>query len=159
MADLDFHGTFGARLLVGISEGAATITAKVQFPRLGTAEGTTAITVAMPARETLYPIHLNYLGDVPKDLRWAMESAAAAWGQILAPTPAAPFEFTEDWAGYENGRLVTGPFKAGEVLEPGLHLYVADYVRSQGMWGMAGPVGASRHGWSAVPMEPMGVIG
>ena len=107
---------------VGISEGTATITATASSdpgPRLS---GSAEITVAVTPRPG-YPIHVHYVEDPPENLRRAMESAAATWGRILAPTEAAPFVFDRGWRP-EGKWSGIGPFRAGDTLPAGLHIYV-----------------------------------
>ena len=117
------------------------------------------VTVASPM--TGYPIHMNYLGDVPEVLRWGMETAAAVWSQILAPTPAASFTFDERWEwGWDRSRGIVVTFEAGETLPPGLHTYVSDNSENmpEHVLGRASLFSMSYYGTSDVPMEPAGLI-
>ena len=161
VAQVDGRGLGNPHKVTGLVEGTATITASTYqgyVGWLGSGSGSAEIAVKMPPPSSRYPIHVNYLGDVPEDLRWGMESAAATWGRILVPTEAAPFVFDRPWNGYGGIWSEMGSFEAGDVLAPGLHLYVVENSSRKGVWGWAGPVGARRHGTSDVPMEPIGVV-
>ena len=142
---------------VGLSEGTATITATaLEFINSLGVGGSAEITVAIPdPGRPGYPIHGNYGGDPPEDLRRAMESAAATWSRVLAPTEAAPFVVRNRMGHFIwVGEWVA--FESGDVLAPGLHLYV--YVGEQGRavaWASLVNLG----GTSDVPMDPVGVIG
>ncbi len=161
VVQVDDRGLGNPHRVTGLAEGTATITATTYQGNvgwLGSGSGSAEITVAIPSPESRYPIHVNYLGEVPEDLRWGMEAAAATWGLILAPTEAAPFEFDQAWSGYGNIWSDMEAFEAGDVLAPGLHLYVVENSSRRGVWGWAGPAGASQLGTSDVPMDPVGVI-
>ena len=161
VAQVKERGLGNPHRVTGLAEGTATITATTYQGNvgwLGSGSGSAKITVAIPSPESRYPIHVNYLGEVPEDLRWGMEAAAATWGRILAPTEAAPFEFDQAWSGYGNIWSDMEAFEAGDVLAPGLHLYVVENSSRRGVWGWAGPAGASQLGTSDVPMDPVGVI-
>ena len=158
-------------LVIGLSAGLAVLTTDDEDPSHADylIEGqiygetpifmTTAqhveITVASPMGG--YPIQVNYLGFVPEVLRWGVETAAAVWSDILAPTEAASFMFDSDWEGYGGLWSGMGMFDSGETLSRGLHLYVVDSSERKS-WGWAGPAGARAHGTSEVPMEPIGVV-
>ncbi len=161
VVQVDGDGQGNPLKVTGLAEGTATITASTHQGSvgwLGSGSGGAEITVATPLPGSRYPIHIIYLGDVPEDLRWGMESAAATWGRILVPTEAAPFVFDQPWEGYGGIWSEMGSFEAGDILAPGLHLYVVENSSRKGVWGWAGPVGARRRGTSDVPMEPMGVV-
>ncbi len=144
----------------GLSEGTATITATargIDVDAAGVGAGSAEITVVLPSPKSLYPIHVNFVGDVPSFIRRAMESAAAHWGRILAPTEAAPFIVERRIR--LPGNLSEVVFEAGDVLAPGLHLYV--YVNEEepisGPLAWAGPIDPG--GTSDAPMAPAGRIG
>jgi uncharacterized protein YjdB len=161
VVQVDGRGLGTPHKVTGLAEGTATITATTAQGNvgwLGSGSGSTEITVAIPSVGFRYPIHVNYLGDVPEDLRWGMESAAATWGRILVPTEAAPFVFDQAWKGYGGIWSEMRSFEPGDVLAPGLHLYVVENSSRKGVWGWAGPAGARRRGTSKVRMEPIGVV-
>ena len=150
-------------LVTGVGEGTATITAiTVEDPAfigwLGSGSGNAAITVKISQTDSRYPIHVYFVGDVPEDLRIGAEAAAEDWGRILAPTPAAPFVFNEDWIEYRfDGTWSEISFKAGDTLEPGLHLYVTT-TSDRYAAGQAWETHARQFGTSDVPMEPIGLV-
>ena len=150
-------------LVTGVGKGTATITAiTVEDPAfigwLGSGSGNAAITVKISQTDSRYPIHVYFVGDVPEDLRIGAEAAAEDWGRILAPTPAAPFVFNEDWIEYRfDGTWSEISFKAGDTLEPGLHLYVTT-TSDRYAAGQAWETHARQFGTSDVPMEPIGLV-
>ncbi len=169
VVQVDGRGRGNPHRVTGLAEGTATITATTSQGNvgwLGSGSGSAEVTVAIPSPEFRYPIHVNYLGDVPDNLRRGMESAAAAWGRILAPTRVGTFRFDRPWdtmawearpeACKQFGKIE--PFEAGETLAPGLHLYVVNDSTLPGRWGWACRNRAGDHGTSDVPMPPMGLI-
>lgn len=76
-----------------------------------------------PEPITPYPIHVNFVGDVPDGLRDAVEVAATMWSNILSPTRAAPFTFhtDADVCAYfrDHPEELKLKFRAGETLDPG----------------------------------------
>ena len=87
----------------------------------------------------------------PEDLRIGAEAAAEHWGRILAPTPVAPFVFNEDWNEYRfDGTWSEIRFKAGDALEPGLHLYMTT-TSNRSTAGQAWETHARQFGTSDVP--------
>ena len=115
-------------VVTAIANGAATIVAS--------ADGISAsaeVTVDVPPPPPGYPIHLTFMGDVHEDLREGMQKAVDTWSQILAPTKAAPFVVTHLDPGYTLSlEGATVRFVAGDILEPGLHIYV--YARNNSRW-------------------------
>ena len=116
--------------ITGVAAGEATITVTATDPDGLSATQIFEATVLNRVPEgPAYPIHVHYVGTVHEDTRRGMESAAAKWARILAPTPAASFTFGERSVGYpcsfspEFSQIV---FRGGDTLEPGLHLYVAE---------------------------------
>ena len=179
VAQVDRRGLGNPHIVTGLAEGMATLTATTAQGNVGWAgsgSGSAEITVGAPSPEFRYPIHVNYLGDVPRDLRLVMGSAAAQWGRILAPTEAAPFVFDREWDPSQQEARQTQdgacsqfgkiePFEPGETLAPGLHLYVVNdstVLNQSGFeviaWGWACRSWARDHGTSDVPMPPVGLI-
>ena len=144
----------GGGTLFAVGTGTATVTATAFNTELSAGARVTVYADAVG-----YPIHVNYVGDVPAYLRPGIEAAVRWWERVIVPTPSAPFVFLE---GYQTRRTqgicpeVT--FEAGDELAPGLHLFVGVYETDHAT-GWACPSEAGGHGTSAVPMNPIGVIG
>lgn len=122
--------------------------------------------------ENNYPIHVYFTPEVPAPTRKAVWSAAAEWSRILSPTETAPYYFTKNWPAsgvpgtpYRSQCGVEILHKAGDVLEPGLHLHVGMLTyTTNGESALAcrastGNGGPASHGESAVETEPIAVNG
>ncbi len=145
----------GAGLATAMGRGTATITAAA-----GDVWGTAEIMVefSLPPR---YPIHLNFVGNLPDHAVLPVRMAADWWSRMLGPTPADRFTVTQDFD-YSFGAgdpcdFVGGvKFVADDVLEPGLHLYVhwsaSDYASG---WACEYDL----RGESDVPTDPLGFVG
>lgn len=108
----------GAGLATAVGHGTATITATT-----GDVRGTAEIKVEFSAPPPRYPIHVNYLDGFPADMKAGVESAAATWAEILWQTDTASYIFA-------SPKTLSGApairFEAGDVLRPGLHLWVGE---------------------------------
>ena len=144
----------GSALTVSaIAAGTTTVTATDPG---GLSASVGAATTVTPANR--YPIHVHFVGDVPEDFRIGAEAAAEHWGRILAPTPAAPFVFNEDWIAYRfDSAWSEIRFKAGDTLESGLHLHVTT-TPDRYVAGQAWETHARQFGTYDVPMEPIGLV-
>ncbi|MDE0072909.1 MAG: Ig-like domain-containing protein [Gammaproteobacteria bacterium] len=107
----------GAGLATAMGRGTATITAAA-----GDVWGSAEIMVEfnLPPR---YPIRVNYLDGFPADMKAGVENAAATWAEILWQTDTTSYAFSSPKAlrGAPSIR-----FEAGDVLPPGLHLWVGE---------------------------------
>ena len=108
----------GAGLATAMGHGTATITAAT-----GDVRGTAEITVEFSAPPPRYPIHVNYLDGFPADMKAGVESAAATWAEILWQTDTASYAFASP-KNLRGARSIR--FEAGDVLPPGLHLWVGE---------------------------------
>lgn len=103
-----------------------------------------------------YPIHVYVMGEVRPDLMAALSSAAEEWGRFLAPSPRAAFEMRTEAACYGG----TPSFSAGDVLAPGLHVYVQQ-VNDPQIDAVAWAIPCAdvhKAGTSRVPMLPVGIL-
>ena len=66
-----------------------------------------------------YPIHVHYLSEPHEVIAEAVRRAVRRWGEVLAPTPLEPLVFAKD-----TGCIGLLLWRRGEVLAPGLHLYI-----------------------------------
>lgn len=105
-----------------------------------------------------YPIHVNYIGELDERVRQAVDRAVDDWARVLAPTRVESFTIVRDYREY-HGRF---SLSAGDVLEPGFHLWV-DLDGSCGSGDIcAGPLELRRRGYGESPSralpEPVGLI-
>ncbi len=145
-----------AGLVTAVGEGATEVTAAT-----GSVTGRAQITVGSVGNEP-FRIHVHYLGNVPDLIRQEMDAAAAQWERWLAPTPAAPFIFSQDVVLSMNTDLPERGFHvrfdAGAQLAPGLHLWVTTGT-DIGAWGwVVDGFWAHSVGRSDVPTPPWALI-
>ena len=74
--------------------------------------------------ERVYPIHAHYQDRFSIPEKRVIESALQEWGEILAPTPAAPFTLNRDYRSFGTAdRDYYVNLQQDDVLVPGLHVY------------------------------------
>ena len=144
-----------------VAAGEAAVTVTASDP--GGLSATQGFAVSAPPQRG-YPIHVNFLGEFPYDLRKGVEDAVAIWSNILSPTGVAPFTFDQDLPvnftisdSLTAWGLPRGTFKPGQTLEGGLHLYVAER-RSTRYYGYSGRAEVRELGTSAVITTPIGLL-
>ena len=110
----------GSGAIYAAGTGSATITATASDTNVSA-----AARIAVYDAPVGYPIHVNYVSDVPAYLHPAIGAAVHWWSNVLSPTPTAPFTFIDDTRLHAADICPEIVFDAGDQLAPGLHLYIA----------------------------------
>ena len=120
--------------VMGVAAGQATITATVtKGPETVNVDANVTV-MSPPSPPSDYTIHVHDTGGglLSGLYRAGFELAVAEWSRILWQTPTDQFTFTHDMT--FKAPVVGEPdleFKSGDILEPGLHLYIHTFTDRQ----------------------------
>ena len=149
--------------VMGVAAGQATITATVtKGPETVNVDAN--ITVMSPPPDYQIHVHDTSGGLLSGPYRAGFELAVAEWSRILWQTPTDQFTFTHDMTFKPPvGSEPDLEFKSGDILEPGLHLYIHTFTDRQwegdgsSPYAYASPGTIDRETTSEIPVGIIGV--